>query len=121
MTDPYQVFPKLVKSEDSRFTCRFFLHGWKYVDKRAQDRITTLKIHENLKIQLGPQNSEDRSALIILTSDDYKIGYTPRHLNTDLSYAVKSRQVESLKVVGHNYGIVPSSQRILIEIKGNLV
>ncbi len=119
VTDTYQVFPKLVKNEDSSFNCRFFLHGWKYVDKRAQDRIAALEIHENLKIRLEPENSEDRSALIILTGDDYKIGYTPRYLDTDLSYAVKSRQVESLKVVGHNTnGIVPSSQRILIEMKG---
>lgn len=119
VTDSYQVFPKLIKNEDDSFTCRFFLHGWRYVEKCAQERIRSLEIGENLKIQLEPDNPVDSRALKILTNDDCKIGYTPRYLITDLSNAVKSQQVKSLSIIRTNFEqLVPSSQRVLVEMEG---
>ncbi len=120
VTDTYRVFPKLRKSEDDSFTCRFFLHGWSYVEKQAQGRIKSLEIGEDLQIELEPENPVDSGALKILTGDDSRIGYVPRHLNKDLSHVVRSQQVKRLSVIQVNEGFrVPSNQRVLLEMEGS--
>ena len=120
VTDAYQVFPKLEKRGDDSFTCRFFLHGWRYVDESAQNRIDSLNVGEVLKIQLEPDNPVDTRALKILTGDGFKIGYAPRYLNTDLSHVVELQRVKRLSVIKTNKNLlVPFSQRVLIEMKGS--
>ena len=34
-TDSYEVFPKIEKKDDGSFACRFFLHGWRHVNREA--------------------------------------------------------------------------------------
>ena len=120
VTDAYQVFPKLEKREDDGITCRFFLHGRRFVDESAQNRIDSLDIEEDLKIQLEPDNPVDTLALKILTGDGCKIGYAPRHLNKDLFHVVQSQQDKSLSIIQINkQRLVPSNQRVLIEMKGS--
>ncbi len=120
VTDSYQVFPELKKSEDDSFTCRFFLHGWRYVDKLAKYQIKSLEIGEDLRIQIEPENTVDNRALKILTGDDRKIGYAPRYLNKELSHVVQSQQVKRLSVIQINKELrVPANQRVLLEMEGS--
>ena len=56
VTDAYEVFPKIVKDDDGSFVCRFFLHGWRYMNPSAQERISLLKPKEKLYVTLELTN-----------------------------------------------------------------
>ena len=77
-TDAYEVFPKLVKTPDGSFRCRFFLHGWRYVNLGAQKRLTSLSPGEDLYVTLELTNPRTRFAVQIQTTDYYMIGWAPR-------------------------------------------
>ncbi len=118
VTDAYEVFPKLVKREDSNFTCRFFLHGWRHVSQSAQERIDCLTEDEELYVTLELTNPATGLAVQIQTTDYYMIGWTPRYLVTDLVAAMAESPKYSARVVRVNPLPAPSKQRVLIEMRG---
>ena len=79
-TDAYEVFPKLVKSSDGSFKCRFFLHGWRHVSRGAQERLKILTPGEQLYVTLELTNPSTRLAVQIQTTDYHMIGWAPRYL-----------------------------------------
>jgi hypothetical protein len=117
VTDAYEVFPKLVKREDGSFTCRFFLHGWRYVNQSAQERIGRLTKGQELYLTLELTNPTGL-AVQIQTTDYSMIGWTPRYLVTDLVAAMAEVPKYSAHVVRVNPLPVPSKQRVLIEMRG---
>ena len=120
VTDTYEVFPKIIKKEDGSFTCRFFLHGWRYVSQAAQDRLDELKQGEKLYMTLELDNPATGLAVQMQTTDYHMIGWTPRYLVQDLAKAmIEAPDAYKAKVVGVNPQPVPSKQRVLIEMTGN--
>ena len=127
VTDAYEVFPKLVKdSTDGSFSCRFFLHGWRYVSAAAQERLATLEAGEELRITLELTNPLDQVAVQIQTKDYHTIGWAPRYLVRDLAMAMAEAPFQcSAHVVrlnwqeGSSQYPVPGKQRVLIEMRGN--
>ena len=120
VTDTYEVFPKLVKQEDGNFTCRFFLHGWRYVKQAAQDRLAQLTQGEELHMKVQLDNPVDGLAVQMLTTDCHMIGWTPRYLVNDLAEAMTNApETYEAKVVRVNPQPAPSKQRVLIEMTGN--
>ena len=118
-TDTFEVFPKLVKGDDGSFVCRFFLHGWRHVSLAAQERLTALQAKESLYIALELNNPVDEMALQVQTTDYHMIGWAPRYLVDDLVMAMTESPGEySARVVRVNPMPVPSSQRVLIELRG---
>ena len=119
VTDTYEVFPKLVKREDGSSTCRFFLHGWRYVSPAAQERLNELTTGEELYMTLEPANPATGLAVQIQTTDYHMIGWTPRYLVQDLAAAmIEAPDAYKAKVVGVNPQPAPSKQRVLIEMTG---
>lgn len=120
ITDTYEVFPKLVKDMNGYFKCRFFLHGWRYVNKHSQKRIGRLQQGEKLHIALELNNPVGDVALQIQTWSDYfMIGWTPRYLVQDLARAVSESDREcEAKVVRIGRMPPPSNQHVLIEFRG---
>ena len=119
VTDAYEVFPKLEKDADGYFTCRFFLHSWQRVSKEAQERINELKPEEDLYVTLELTNPATKLAVQIQTTDYYMIGWTPRYLVSDLAMAMTEGPNDyTAKVVRVNPMPAPSSQRVLIEMRG---
>lgn len=120
VTDTYEVFPKLIKREDGSSTCRFFLHGWRYVSPAAQERLNELTSGEELYMTLEPANPATGLAVQIQTTDYHMIGWTPRYLVQDLAAAmIEAPDAYKAKVVGVNPQPAPSKQRVLIEMTGN--
>lgn len=120
VTDTYEVFPKLVKHEDGSFTCRFFLHGWRYAKPTAQDRLDKLAPGEELHVKVQHDNPVDGLAVQMLTTDRQMIGWTPRYLVNDLAKAMTHAPDKyKAKVVKINPQPAPSKQRVLIEMTGN--
>ena len=118
VTDVYEVFPKLVQHEDGGFACRFFLHGWRYVNAWAQERIERLQSNEKLYVTLELTNPVTRIAVQIQTTDYHMIGWAPRYLMADLAAAMAESPKYSAQVVQVNPMPAPSRQRVLIEMRG---
>ena len=118
VTDMYEVFPKLVKQADGKFTCRFFLHGWRYTSHAAQERIDRLADEEGLYVALELTNPATKLAVQIQTTDYYMIGWAPRYLMADLAAAMTDAPTYSARVVQVNPQPAPSRQRVLIEMQG---
>ena len=126
VTDAYEVFPKLVKdSNDGSFSCRFFLHGWRYVSAPAQERLAALVAGEKLHITLELTNPRDQLAVQIQTTDYHMIGWAPRYLIRDLAAAMVEAPFQcSAHVVRLNWQQgplqypVPGNQRLLVEMRG---
>ena len=118
-TDAYEVFPRLVKDRDGSFSCRFFLHGWRYVSPGAVARLERLKSGEELYVTLELTNPATGLAVQIQTKDYHMIGWAPRYLVPDLVTAMTGQPRHfSASVVRVNPQPAPSKQRVLIEMKG---
>lgn len=121
VTDSYEIFPHLSKKPDSSVVCRFFLHGGKHVSPAAQERLDILAEDEALHLALELTNPLGERAVQIQTTDYHMIGWSPRYLAHDLSIAMTGPQGScSARVVKVNPMPVPSEQRVLIEMTGNL-
>ena len=121
VTDSYEVFPQLAKKPDGSFTCRFFLHGGKHVSQPAQERLDSLAADEELYLALELTNPLGEKAVQIQTTDYHMIGWSPRYLAHDLSVALAGPLGScGARVVQVNPMPVPSEQRVLIEMSGNL-
>ena len=116
-TDSYEVFPKLTKDAAGNFACRFFLHGGKYVNEAAQRCLDNLKEGEQLYVAVELTNPLGELALQVQTVDYHMIGWAPRYLAPDL-VTVKAPGALDARVVQINPMPVPSSQRVLIELRG---
>ena len=118
VTDTYEVFPKIEKDETGRFSCRFFLHGWRYVEQSAQDRINSLEPGERLSLTLELTNPATGSAVQIWTDDGFMIGSAPRYLVADFVASKSESSEYSTRVVRVNPPSAPSMQSVLIEMSG---
>ena len=119
VTDAYEVFPKIEKDHDGSFSCRFFLHGWRHVSKAGRDRLNRLEAGEELHVTLELTNPVTEYAVQIQTKDHHMIGWAPRYLGFDLTMAMTETPGEySARVVRINPHPMPSTQRLLIEMRG---
>lgn len=119
-TDSFEVFPKIEKQADDSFTCKFFIHGLRYVSKTAQDRALNLAANEPLGVSLELNNPKHGLA-IQLTSRDYEfIGWTPRYIVSDLLQAIAATRDVAAKVIRVNSEDVPFNRRVLVEMRGYL-
>lgn len=119
VTDAYEVFPKIEKREDGSFTCRFFLHGWRYVNSQAHERIGSLRQGDKLHITLELTNPATGLAVQMQTEDYHMIGWAPRYLVHDLAMAMADFPTNyEAHVVRVNPDTAPINHRVLIEMSG---
>lgn len=118
-TDALEVFPKLERSPDGSFRCRFFLHGARYVNPAAQERLKDLKPDDPLNVTVELNNPATGLALQLQTGDYFMIGWAPRYLIGDLVRVIVGDPGEcSAHVVRLNPVPAPSKQRLLVELRG---
>ncbi len=117
VTDRYEVFPKLDRGPDGRFSCRFFVHGWRYAPKAARGRIDSLEAGEELQVALELNNPASGLAVQIQTVDYHMIGWAPRYLIRDLAAAMAESSGDyAARVVRINRVPDPANMRILVEM-----
>ena len=120
VTDAFEVFPRIEKSADGGFRCRFFLHGWHHVNQDAQARLNDLQPAEQLYVTLELTNPATGVAVQLQTLDYHVIGWAPRFLVHDLMVAMAQNPGEyAAHVVRVNPLPAPSKQRLLVELTGN--
>ena len=119
-TDTLEVFPKITTQADGSFSCRFFLHGWRYVNEGARQRIVELKSGELLQVSLELNNPATGPAIQLLTASDYyMLGWTPRYLVMDLIRAIGEGPTDiHAQVVRVNMPPAPRNQRVLVQLEG---
>ncbi len=121
LTDTFEVFPKIEKRADGSFRCRFFLHGWRYVNQPARERMDKLSKDEKLYVTLELTNPATGVATQIQTEDYHMIGWAPHYLVADLMAAMaESPGQYKAHVVRVNPLPEPSKQRLLVELSGYL-
>lgn len=119
-TDSFEIFPKMEKDIDGSFTCRFFLHGLRYVNEAGAERARILKEGEALQILVEVNNPKTVTAICLQSSDYLPMGWAPRYLVSDLLQAMAQGPDVSAKLVKANSGNVPLNRRYLIEMCGRL-
>ncbi len=119
-TDSLEVFPKLEKTKDSIFTCRFFLHGLRYCHESVRERILALEAGESLGILLELNNPVTHLGIQFKTKDQLLLGWSPRYLVDDLIGAAVSYHHLEAKVVLNNPEGTPLNRRVLVEMTGVL-
>ncbi len=119
-TDSLEVFPKIEKSQDNTFACRFFLHGLRHVSEAGQRRGLQLQASESLQVSLELNNPATGPAIQLTTSNYEFLGWAPRYLVPDILNAISTSRVVAAHVVRVNEVGVPLNRRILIELSGRL-
>ena len=100
--------------------CRFFLHGNRYTNHPAQDKIRNLREGDGLFITLELTNPATRLAVQVQTKDYHMIGWASRYLVYDLVKAMTESPTNySAHVVKINPPPAPRSYRILVEMSGH--
>ena len=118
-TDHFEVFPKLTKDEGGCFVCRFFLHGWRYTNDAAQERLDRLALGEELRLSVELNNPATTLAIQVQTTDYHMIGWAPRYLVHDLTMAMAESPGEyRAKVVRVPQKSDVTGQRALIDMCG---
>ena len=117
-TDNLEVFPRLQKDKEGTFSCRFFLHGLRYVSDAARERAALLKPLEKLQVAVELNNPATGYAVQLQSQDCHLLGWAPRYLVSDLVSAASNKI--SAAIIRFNNDSAPSARRILVELKGHL-
>ena len=120
-TDSFEVFPKIERREDGTFRCRFFLHGWRYMNEQAQRKVESLCAGDPLHVAIELTNPTAREPMQIQTKDRYVIGWAPNYLVAAFLRAIANAPLNyySAKVVRVNPIPAPSKQKLLLEFSGH--
>ena len=119
-TDNLEVFPKIEKTPESSFSCRFFLHGIRYLPESGHSRVDVLTSGERLQVAVELNNPATGNAIQLQSTDKHIVGYAPRYLIADLSHAMKGHPYVDAKVIRVNHDEAPLARRVLVEICGKL-
>ncbi len=118
-TDNLEIFPEIRRGMDGRFHCRFFLHGWRYVNEIARERINHLKLDEKLRVSIELNNPSTQLAIQVMTEDYVMLGWSPRYLVGDLINVVNEANSEiRARVAKVNASSGNLQQKVLIELTG---
>ncbi len=82
-TDQVEVFACPAKDTEGRYHCDFFVHGVRWSQPSAIDKIAGLVRGDVLLLRREPKNRFDSNAVAVVTAaalDGEKIGYVPRYL-----------------------------------------
>ncbi len=118
-TDNLEIFPKISKNDHGEFHTRFFLKGWRYVNKHSKDRVQFIEPDEELRVSIELNNPATTLAVQLQTNDYCMVGWTPRYLVNDILECISKNPLDiTAKVVKVNPAPAPSQERVLVEMKG---
>lgn len=119
-TDSLEVFPKIERKEGDYFSCRFFLHGSRYVSASGRKRAEGLSAGEPLRVSVELNNPATKLAIQLATEDYEFLGWAPRYLVDDLLILTEKYSDIQARVVRINHLDAPLARRVLVELSGRL-
>jgi len=88
-TDAIEVFPCPAPNAGGCYLNKFFLHGIRWVEPTALQKIDSLKPGELLHLMFDIQNQSDPNAVAVRTEHPIAmIGYVPRYLARDVRHLI---------------------------------
>jgi len=123
-TDAFEVFPCPEETNSGEYRMHFLVHGLSHMSLDSIARANKLQPGEELLIMKDVQNSIDRFALALRTSekrpgDIYIIGYCPRYLCGDLLTLMdgSSQNMPQVTVEQVNLDPAPLQFRVLCQVR----
>ena len=119
-TDSLEVFPCPHPDATGRYINKFFLHGMRWMQADAIERIGQLRPQEKLHWKPDPSNAYDPHAVAVFASDahdEVKIGYVPRYLACDAQKLIDGCGTNSgMLTVERINPDAPLQQRVLCKL-----
>lgn len=119
-TDALEVFPRPVVDTQGNFETRFFLHGLRFAEPHALERVATLRTGNVLRVEFEDHNENHSDAVAVLDdgTERLRLGYVPRYLARDVRALVAHGGMDAidLRVARHNQG-APLQMRVLCRLK----
>lgn len=119
-TDALEVFPRPVRDAQGNFETRFFLHGLRFAEPRALERVAMLQTGDVLRVEFEDHNENHSEAVAVLDdgAERLRLGYVPRYLARDVRALVAHGGMGAidLRVARHNQG-APLQMRLLCTLK----
>ena len=120
-TDQVEVFPCPLPDSEGCFINKFFLHGIRWMDTAALDRINNLQSGERLLVMPDPCNAYDPNAVAVRTSDTkgrLMIGYVPRYFARDVLRVLKKCNPSVIEITVERVNSdAPMQQRLLCRVR----
>lgn len=118
-TDMIEVFPCPVRDTNGLYQNKFFLHGLRYMQPAAHERLGRLNSEEPLRFMLDMQNDADPHAVALRTDDDrILLGYVPRYLAQDVWALFNGCGTEYINFFVHRVNLdAPLQQRLLCRVE----
>lgn len=119
-TDALEVFPQPVPDAQGNFATRFFLHGLRFAESQALERIAALRTGDRLRAELEDHNEYDPQAVAVLDdgAERLRLGYVPRYLARDVRALAERGGIDGidLRVARINVS-APLQMRVLCTLK----
>ena len=116
VTDNFQVFPRIERSQGGYFRCRFFVDPLLFTESFETRWIDSLNEGDDLLVAVNSATS----VVHIKTEYGNVIGSPPRYVVEDLVRATEARPGEyKANVVKLNLPPAPSRRQVLVELSGH--
>jgi hypothetical protein len=120
-TDAVEVFPCPTPDAMGSYLNRFFLHGIRWMEATALERLQTLQPGDRLYLMLDVQNTSDRRAVAVRTEhSSAMIGYVPRYLAHDVWSLIEECEPDRIKLTVDRVNLnAPMQNRLLCRMRSN--
>jgi hypothetical protein len=131
--DVLQLFPEPIVHEDGRITCKFLVHGIRHMSsgthvldgqeisvdhKDIEDRLSSLRQGQNLRLVREPTNPVNSQAIVITMEDGFPLGWVPDLLLSDFREMTHDDPGNANVTVDHVNGAdTPSHLRLLVRLQ----
>lgn len=116
-TDAIEVFPRPVPDANGCYVTKFFLHGVRWMDPSALERIGKLRCGDSLAVMLDVMNRYDPDAVAVRTQDKEPpmlVGYVPRYLARDIRRLCQSCETDFIRLAVERVNVdAPMQHRLL--------
>ncbi|TWT77106.1 HIRAN domain protein [Posidoniimonas polymericola] len=118
-TDAVEVFPCPTPDTEGCYLNRFFLHGIRWMDHLASERLETVRPGDRLYLMLDLQNHSDPQAVAVRTEHpSAMVGYVPRYLARDVWSLMRECEIDWIELSVERVNLrAPTQNRLLCRMK----
>jgi hypothetical protein len=120
--DTIQLFPEPEISGDGRTSCRFLVHGIRYVlreEPAAEQRLDRLQVGDRLQLIDEPANPYNARAILTADGDGGHLGWVPNML-LEYVHTVRATGEIRVEVARRNQSDAPAHLRLLAQLTGRV-
>lgn len=120
-TDQLQMFKRIEIGSGGYFEHFFFAHGLSYMSHSANERVSSLKAGDRLRLCLDVQNGYDNAAVLIRADNPAEIvGFCPRYFACDIKNMLLDNDTSINLSVERISDDAPHNYRLLCKVEGKV-